>query len=47
MTQAATGLPPEKPKSSEMHFIRRSWFSYERPEKWTNSHHYYFEGGER
>lgn len=25
--QAATGLPPEKPRSCEVHFIKRSWFS--------------------
>lgn len=26
--QAATGMPPEKPRSWEMHFKRRSWYSY-------------------
>lgn len=27
MRQAAIGLPPEKPKSCEMHLISKSWFS--------------------
>lgn len=27
MTQAAIGLPPENPKSWDMHLIRSSWFS--------------------